>query len=105
MGMKYSENRYPVKYTDSRHSRNAVIGPLLLVVLVASTRLRGDNSRVAKQCPECRTVADDASPNCEACGCQFAIGPAVPSSSGRKFLSLVIVAVLVIALVAYVRYC
>lgn len=61
MGMNYFDNRYPVTYTDSGHSRNTVNGPRLLVVLLAYTRLRGDNSRMAKQCPECRTVADDAS--------------------------------------------
>lgn len=62
---------------------------------------------MAKQCPECATVAEDLAPCCEACGCQFSKHPAkhVTESSRWKYFSVIVVVVVVASLLAFGRSC
>jgi hypothetical protein len=65
---------------------------------------------MGKECPECRTVNRIEAPYCEACAAAFPRVPPVPANTRgkllmRTMLSLWVVAVVVIALVMYLRSC
>lgn len=62
---------------------------------------------MAKQCPECHTVAEDAAPYCDACGCQFSKHAAkhVTKASGWKYISAFFVIAVVAILLKFLRAC